>query len=97
MIHHHQFERSSCLHGETDETDGTCGNPRMKGSVFCAEHQPPIVDQCACGATAGIRHCLVISRFGSYPSEEGFVCPACLVNDAPGFEFYMDAMSEVES
>jgi hypothetical protein len=96
MIHHHQFERSSCLRGETDATDGTCGNPRLKGSVFCAEHQLPAVDQCACSETAGIRRCLIISRFG-YPTEEGFVCPACLVNDAAGFEFYMDAMSEGES
>lgn len=90
IIHRHAFVRATCLHGETDTHDSECQNSRLPGSVFCAAHQPPHVDQCACGERESIKRYLIISRFGR-PNEEGWVCPACLINDAPGFEFYEDA------
>lgn len=86
----HQFQPTVCLHGETETTDSVCQNPRKAHSVFCEEHQPPTVDQCACGST-DIKRYLITSRFNRYPDEVGWVCPECLVNDAPGFMFYEDA------
>lgn len=90
VIHRHAFKRATCLHGEAETTDSECPNSRMPGSAFCADHQPPQVAQCVCRETSGIERYLIISRFG-YPTEEAWVCPACLVNDAPGFDFYEDA------
>ena len=93
MMVQRPFVLAPCLHGETDTEWSTCPNTRMKGSVFCEVHQPPEVDKCACGETRGIRRFLIVSRFWR-PTEEGWVCPRCLINDAPGFKFFEDAMDQ---
>lgn len=84
----------TCNHGLDEEPERECMNPRMPGSSFCAEHQPVKFDACACGQKVGIRRFLIISRKGIYPTEEDWVCPQCLVNNAPGFEFIEDCTGE---